>query len=222
MSAAEVYKCENFFVVCLRLWSFRPDRLAFVPSPSVHDIVRAAGIVAPPQDTSQQTYTATPQRPSPIERTQPSLFPQPFAAAVARPPPSLVQPTPTAAPTTSIPTLLAPTTTRPAPINPTQAPTTLPRADFSPLVTALQSRPTHPPPLRSLVGELVLRIQPKAFAMVGTTTCREYFDAARAAGIVSLGNGEKAGAEWIGLVASTSNSDLQPLSSFVGLRFHSK
>lgn len=170
-------------------------------SSSVHDIVRAAGVAAPTQDPSQQSTER------PIARAQPTLPPQPFAAAVARPPPSRPQPASAAPPTSTTPILPPSAPIRTTPIPPSSAP---PMADFSPLIAALKSRPSQPPPLRSLVGELVLRINLKAFSMAGTTTCREYFDAARASGVVTMGNGAKAGAEWIGLVASNSSSDPQP------------
>ncbi|KAL7417255.1 NYN domain-containing protein [Mrakia frigida] len=166
-----------------------------------HDIVRAAGVAAPTQDPSQQSTER------PIARAQPTLPPQPFAAAVARPPPSRPQPASAAPPTSTTPILPPSAPIRTTPIPPSSAP---PMADFSPLIAALKSRPSQPPPLRSLVGELVLRINLKAFSMAGTTTCREYFDAARASGVVTMGNGAKAGAEWIGLVASNSSSDPQP------------
>jgi hypothetical protein len=69
-------------------------------------------------------------------------------------------------------------------------------SDFAPLITAISSRPPHPAPLRSLIGGLVTQIDRHAFARVGVTCAKDYFTAAKEAGIVEMGYGDVSGADW--------------------------
>lgn len=203
--------------MCVR-WIRHVDRLSLTTgvlafSHPVHDLVRAAGVVATPQYEAHQQYSAYPR---PIEALQQSVYsdshrsygPQPSTAP--SPPPSLSHPPTPMRPesafsgTSSHPSALfappfVPSAPPPTYATPPTGPATAsppPAPDFSPLVAALQSRPAHPLPLRSLIGGLVTQIQKDAFQRAGTTSAREYFEAGKRAGVVEMGAGDVMGQDW--------------------------
>lgn len=208
MNAQEIYKCTLIFQSVA--WSRARLTMNSFISYLVHDLVRAAGMVATPQHEFPQPYSAYPRPDSQQSyQSRPSVAPGPLLFPSNPPTPTRsgsAHSTPSLPPSTnslfSAPFSVPAPSYTPPPVAPA---TSTPQSggDFAPLVEALSSRPAYPAPLRSLIGGLVKQMDSNAFGRVGATCAREYFEAAKQAGMVEMGAGDVNGRDWSESLASS-------------------